>query len=305
MGSDDVYTFQTPELIIVGLEHPHRVRDLTPTHSLVGQNGQENPAFAESGGGDKFLRFIHQELIPEIDARYRTMPFRILMGHSTGGLLTLHDLVSDRKGFGAHIALDPSLWWDDRATLKAAEAKMKAGWNRRSLVYVAAANPTPVEGYDVDLHFDTIVAFTDLLENGPDGIVSKYDFFPDEEHDTVALPGFIKGLEFVFEGHRPDFYGFLAEPEAMVAQYEALSERLGVKIPPAEGMVDLLGGWAEATGAQENARTFRRINVANHQDSYHAVRALADLLEAEGDSVEAAEVVEDFLNRNPDYVGDQ
>jgi predicted alpha/beta superfamily hydrolase len=43
-----------------------------------------------AGGADSFLRFIREELLPEVDRKYRTAPFRILMGHSLGGLFALH-----------------------------------------------------------------------------------------------------------------------------------------------------------------------------------------------------------------------
>jgi len=45
------------------------------------------------GGGGKFLDFLRDELIPHIEAKYRTVPFRILVGHSLGGLLALDSLL--------------------------------------------------------------------------------------------------------------------------------------------------------------------------------------------------------------------
>ena len=35
-----------------------------------------------TGGGDQFLAFLENELIPNIDKKYRTIPYRILFGHS-------------------------------------------------------------------------------------------------------------------------------------------------------------------------------------------------------------------------------
>jgi len=300
LSSESVYTFQIPELIIVGLSHPNRVRDLLPTHSLMGQNGQENARFGESGGGELFLEFIHEELIPHIDETYRTQPFRILMGHSSGGLLALHDLVSDRRSFSAHIAIDPSLWWDDRATLRQARALMESGWDRHAVVHLSAAAPRPVEGYDVQMHFDAIKDFAGLLADGDEEqFVSRYEYFPEEEHDTVALPGFSQGLKFVFEGYRPDFYGFMDNPSAMATQYEILTRRLGYTMLPPEGMVNMLGQLAAGGGDVEGALVFFRINRSNYPDSFHAVEALVGAL---GESSEAVAEVELFLAHNPDHV---
>lgn len=73
------------ELIVVGIPNTDRTRDLSPTKvSTPGATGA--PQFPTSGGGDNFLKFLETELIPEIDKTYRTHPYRILAGHSLGGL---------------------------------------------------------------------------------------------------------------------------------------------------------------------------------------------------------------------------
>src|SRR6516165_3618223 len=70
-----------PELIVVGIANTDRVRELTPTHP----DGTV-ATYPTSGGADRFLNFIQNELIPEIEKRYRTAPYRIFAGHSLGGL---------------------------------------------------------------------------------------------------------------------------------------------------------------------------------------------------------------------------
>lgn len=42
-----------------------------------------------SGGGERFLSFIQTELIPHIDSAYPTMPYRVFIDHSLGGLTVL------------------------------------------------------------------------------------------------------------------------------------------------------------------------------------------------------------------------
>ena len=76
---------QIPELIIVALPNTRRTRDLTPTHAIRDYSGKEEPNFSFSGGGESFLRFMEEELMPHIEAKYRTQPYRILVGHSLGG----------------------------------------------------------------------------------------------------------------------------------------------------------------------------------------------------------------------------
>ena len=43
------------------------------------------------GKAQRFLRFIHEELLPYIDAHYRTQPLRILTSASNGGLCVVYE----------------------------------------------------------------------------------------------------------------------------------------------------------------------------------------------------------------------
>jgi len=58
-----------PEMILVGIQNTNRTRDLTPTKTER----------QDSGGGDKFLDFIEQEVLPLVDKTYRTEPYRVLV----------------------------------------------------------------------------------------------------------------------------------------------------------------------------------------------------------------------------------
>src|SRR5579859_7418127 len=71
-----------PPLIVVGIANTDRTRDLTPTRwdmKLPDGRVIPNPT---SGGADRFLDFIQTELIPEIEKRYQTQPYRVFAGHS-------------------------------------------------------------------------------------------------------------------------------------------------------------------------------------------------------------------------------
>ncbi len=85
---------QIPEMIMVAIPNTaDRIHDLTPTHTTIGFDGEETPGPSTSGGGDAFLDFLEKELIPEVEARYQPMPYRVFSGHSLGGLMALHSLI--------------------------------------------------------------------------------------------------------------------------------------------------------------------------------------------------------------------
>ena len=59
--------------------------------------------------GEKFFEFIGLELVPYIQKKYRTSPFRIIAGHDiTAGFLNLF-LYKDQPLFSGYISLSPEL----------------------------------------------------------------------------------------------------------------------------------------------------------------------------------------------------
>jgi predicted alpha/beta superfamily hydrolase len=105
-------------LLIVGLgygtdvsEHfNERMRDLSP--SAIDQ-------LPTSGGGEQFLRFITEEVVPFVEANYRTMPgHRTLVGISIGGLFALYTLFRRPEIFNRYIISSPSVFWDNGLIFK-------------------------------------------------------------------------------------------------------------------------------------------------------------------------------------------
>lgn len=80
-------------------------------------------SFAISGGADKFLRFLKQELLPYIDSAYRVdTTDRTLMGHSLGGYFTVfameREMMRNHLYFKNFVAASPSLSYYDNYLLK-------------------------------------------------------------------------------------------------------------------------------------------------------------------------------------------
>ena len=76
--------------------------------------GQTWPEDARLGGADVFLSFIDDELKPFIAARYpANVDDAALVGHSLGGLFTLHVLFTSPESFDRYIALSPAANYGD------------------------------------------------------------------------------------------------------------------------------------------------------------------------------------------------
>lgn len=66
-------------------------------------------ASSGQGGAPSFQRFLKDELLPQVDRRYRTNPQRrILFGQSRGGYMVLYSAFTDPDLFWGRIASNPS-----------------------------------------------------------------------------------------------------------------------------------------------------------------------------------------------------
>jgi len=101
-----------PEMIIVGVTwagtKPNydslRARDYTPTNES---------GIPQSGGAEKFLSFMKNELFPFVESNYSVdSANRILMGCSFGGLFTLYAMFTQTQMFSGYVAASPAVGWD-------------------------------------------------------------------------------------------------------------------------------------------------------------------------------------------------
>jgi len=160
-----------PEVILVGIPHEDRRSDLTPT-ALQSRPG--------SGGGEEFFRFIAEELIPHIDATYRTRPTRVLYGHSLGGLFAAYAMVRDPGLFAGYIASSPVISWDDWYVRELAAARFTTWEDRNTFLALSV-------GADEEPRFvDAATEFAAWLEqNAPDSLRWSFRVYDDQDHMSV------------------------------------------------------------------------------------------------------------------------
>jgi uncharacterized protein len=264
-----------PEMVLVGILNTSRTRDLTPTPGT----DAEHTEFPTAGGGERFLDFIQQELIPAIDARYRTVPTRLYAGHSFGALLGVHALLTRPGLFRAVVAASPALVWDDGLMAREARALQGAEASTPRALFVALggreASPVVLEDYQ---------DFSKAMHGVP---WARFDWswqvLPDEDHGSVVLPGYYLGLRHLFAGWRmpPAEHHGGAPPalQTVRAHYQGLSEQWGYPIAPPEPVVNLLGYMALRRGAQPEAIELFRFNVAAHPESANVYDSLGEALE--------------------------
>jgi hypothetical protein len=205
-----------PDAVVVGIENTNRLRDLTPPGlSVSGSSLTE--------GGDRFLDFLERELIPAIDARFRTAAPRVLVGHSSGGILATY-AGATRVTFRLIVALDaPTDLGDNWLVAKMVARAKKGGDPLRYASYNA------VYGW-------TDASWRELAAAAPASWKLRHEKFQNETHNSMTLLGAYLGLRELFTD-----YSRKAAPvyptTSILPYYERLSAGYGGSLVPPENLM--------------------------------------------------------------------
>jgi predicted alpha/beta superfamily hydrolase len=289
-----------PDMIVIGLPNTDRTRDLTPTHIKKGYDGKEHEMFKTSGGGDQFLRFIHEELLPKIDSTYRTMSYKILAGHSFGGTLTLHSFLSKQQKFNMHIAMDPSVWWDDRYLVRRVKADSIIKRNYKSSLYISVAHNT-ISPIDTSENRKSIEDFYSvLMSNSLSTLNAGIQYFEDDDHGSVPLMSLYKGLEFSFKGyHLPNIYE--RDVSDIKEHYEIISQKFGITFLPPEELINQQGYYnLYETKDYDKALAFFAYNTSIYPDAFNVYDSQGEAYKVMGNTKKAIEYYKKSLELNPE-----
>jgi predicted alpha/beta superfamily hydrolase len=181
-----------PPMIIVGVTwggtNPKpdslRARDYTPTHM------KEVP---QSGGADKFLSFMKEELFPFIERNYRAdRNDRTLVGCSYGGLFTMYALFAQPGMFQRYVAASPAFMWDNDVLYQYEKKYAANKSNPSAKLFVCVGGvETSVPGFQKltkylnDQHYSNLQIESRVLEN--------------TGHSGTKGEGYARGLQFAFK----------------------------------------------------------------------------------------------------------
>ncbi|MDF2158333.1 alpha/beta hydrolase-fold protein [Algoriphagus sp. CAU 1675] len=290
LSSDRYGSRKIPEMIVVGIQNVDRRRDYTPDKVIT---VREN----NTGGGERFLRFLEEELIPELDQQYRTEPYRILYGHSLGGLLATHAYMKEHSLFNAFLAVDPSLGTWDAATMdQKLDAVTDATFKR--FFYLATANWGKRNFTNRDRH---VRLYEGLNRKYEGDFPAQLTYFENENHASVPPIAFHEGISAIFEGYGISYRDVKTQAQ-LLEHFQSISQRLSWEIHPPETLVNQLGyNFLRSRDEQErsSALDFFLLNTVNFPDSFNAFDSLGEAYEALGDPEKARENYKKSLELNP------
>ncbi len=194
---DGDYNFQ----YVAGfLELQGAISELIPEMILVAISGKGTSEYRknckpniegveDSGTAGEVASFIENELIPYVNKNYKASNYKILGGHSVGGIFVINTAINHPNLFNNYIAISPALWWADNAM----EDVLKNTWGKTksttASLYISLANE---KGMGV----------TEFVKKIPESIMEKnvkYQEFPDEIHNSVGLPTYKWALTDIFK----------------------------------------------------------------------------------------------------------
>jgi predicted alpha/beta superfamily hydrolase len=265
----------SPPMIAVAIWSTDRTRDTTPT---------KIPRAQTSGGADSFLKFIRDELFTFIEKRYRTQPFRILLGHSAGGLLVFHSLLSQPEMFNGYIAVSSSLWWDDKVLLIKAKKFLEKTKEINKFLYFS------VEEGESN-HVKTNQEMEQLLKDrAPEGLEWQFDYVKNEDHESLWLRSFQKALKFIYKDYNISMDEVARKGlDAVHGHYRKLSEKYGYRIVATERVLLHIGAYVSG-GLKEYGKAIEILNYCTktYQDSHEAYYILGRIYDAQ-DKLELAQ----------------
>jgi predicted alpha/beta superfamily hydrolase len=301
LGTGVNATFVVPEMLVVAIPNTDRTRDMTPTHVEKDPQGKPAPFLKTSGGMPAFLQFIQRELIPRIDGRYRTAPYRVLVGHSLGGITTIDALYTMPETFNAYVAIDPSLWYDNQLLLKQARTVFARPGLAGRRLFVGQANTISPGDTTLNVHYNSILQFNSILESyNQSGIRYAYRYYPDDSHGSVPLIAEYDALRFIFATYNVSLSAALERPSYVTDHFAKISSDLGYRVLPPERLVDILGHVALGSDTTKALELFR-MNSELYPASAKAYEALGDGWMARGDSTKAIELYQRALAMRPGF----
>lgn len=292
-----------PEMIVVGIPNTDRTRDLTPTHIVSDLPIMDSNFSRSTGGGENFAAFLEKELMPHVDSAYPTQPYKMLIGHSFGGLTVMNILVNHTKLFNAYIAIDPSMWYDKERFLKTTEQKLTNQKYNGVRLYLGIANTMP-DGMTVDKmlkdtssatrHIRSIFTLDKFIKtHNQNGLKFSSRYYPDDDHGSVPLITEYDGLRFIFDYYRMKFTqaDFTDTTAAIVAKYkkhyEIVSKEFGYKVSPPELFINSLGYQALGNKQYTKAAALFEMNIANYPTSGNVYDSYGDYFAARKDTANA------------------
>ncbi|MBO9592967.1 MAG: tetratricopeptide repeat protein [Niabella sp.] len=285
--------YRIPQLIIVGIVNNDRKKDFTPIHSLI-FDGKTDSSLATTGGGKNFLDFIKKELIPYVDRNYRTQPYRILSGHSLGGLFAIYCKEAAPEVFQSEIVISPAIYGGNMEILDRFSGFLEEHPELGGYLSLSLGNEPGGK-----LAADSLAA--QLRQFAPKSLKWQYNTYMNEDHFSVGYKSMYEGLRFIFADWfiNPQDTASVRSYQDIALHFARLSAQYGYTILPPEDFMNECGYQRLNGGHVDQAIEIFTRNVNHHPRSSNAYDSLGEAYYLKGDLKRALENYRKSVLLNP------
>jgi len=183
IAADLAWKNSAPELIVASVRN-YSSEDFIP---------EKTEGHPGSGGADRFIAFFRNELIPGLDSRFRTHPFRIFYSGSFGGGFAVYMFLAQPSVFNAYLAATPAIDYEGSSSyiMDSLPSYLVRNDYQNRFLYLGVENEP--------LLIPVLEKFVGILQEAEmKGARWEYHPFLDEDHGSIANKVIYHGLKFVF-----------------------------------------------------------------------------------------------------------
>jgi predicted alpha/beta superfamily hydrolase len=266
-----------PDFVVAAVPNVDRLRDMS--HEKIAE------IWPTSGGAERFLSFLTDELAPWVDAEFRTTGYRVILGGSAAGRFAAFALLEAPEVFDAAIARSPAFGTSFDMFRELVTSGSSAEITGDHFLYVVyGSNDYPV----VTVYTERLLRL--LEDHSPPWLRYKREVLDNKGHFQFSSVN--AGMSALFADYGFPTERFLVEgPDAVVDRARLLSARFKTDVKPS----DLIGEGELVDSACDLGRQRRfadAMAVMNyglelHPDSARMVYYKAQMLEHAGRTEEA------------------
>jgi tetratricopeptide (TPR) repeat protein len=208
--SDDI-----PQMIVVNILFTDYRRDVFP---------RKLKRIPGTGGSDKFLDFIQQEMLPYLQENYRLTDHYTIYGQSNTGMFSLYALLSRPELFAACIASSPAVGQGDSFIYGITDSLLQSGEFSQNKIFITHALDDPLNR----IVGDALPGYLNIMKaTAPQKLTWKYEEYETGGHcPQISLHN---GLLWLFSDWQIPEETKTESVEAVISYADDLQEKYGLR----------------------------------------------------------------------------
>jgi predicted alpha/beta superfamily hydrolase len=280
-----------PEMIVIGIVNVDRGGDFTPRWGELSDGSVAGSTLSKTTGSGRFLQYIQQELIPYIDKSYRTRPYRILAGHSMGGLFAFLTKVIAPDLFQSTLLISPAIGDKNDKLLPEFTPFLRKNAQLTGKLFITLGN----ENSD---KVDNLVR--QLKVSAPKSFQWRYKKYEDENHFSVTYKSMYDGLKYIYNSWFFDFWDTARLTyKDIETHFQRFSKEFGYVMEPSEDFVNKCGYRLLRFGHVNDAIAIFEKNAERNPESFNVYDSLGEAYMVKGEKQLAISNYEKSLTLNP------